>query len=174
MKSKPERFRVKLPGLKAALPPRLTWLGDINRLLLDPDLNPQHLGEMLDVLPFLTDAVVVVDPSPKNLRRWHYDVSRFSELVDHRVFLPLFSADKCGLYKTEIERTDLFEDDEFWAEYESAIERDFEDAKFCHLAKRLEVDPHDAAFSMNWDLINSQILNAPIVSAKRFRPCQLQ
>ena len=170
MKSKPERFRVKTSSLETHVPLRITWLQALNRVLIDPDLGSAGPAEMLDLLFFLTDVVIVVDPTRSNLSRWHYDAVRFSELVNHKMFLPLFSGNNSGYYATEVYRRDLFDDDQFWVEYEKTIEQDLEDDIFCELAQQLNLDVEDAAFSLNWDLINAQLLNAPIVSSKSFQP----
>ncbi len=170
MKSKPGRFQVKIPALKSRLPQSITWLQTLSRVIVDPDLNGNDLSKTLDILLFLSDVVVVVDPTPSNLHRLHYDVRRFSQLVNNKMFLPLFSGAHNPHYNIEIDRKDMFDDDEFWAEYEKAIESDLEDDDFCELVERLDVDPEDTAFSLNWDLINAQLLNAPIISCKSFKP----
>lgn len=168
--SKVERVQPKLPKLESYFPVEKKWIWRRDRILLDVSQSPNTLVGLFDVLPLVTDLLVVVDPSSANLKEWNYDLGRFSLLVKEKVFLPLFSSGTYTSLPYALRRKDLIQDPEFLAEYESVIEEDMEDDSFVQLSEAAGIDPQDAAFSLNWDLIASQLLNSPIVTSRNMRP----
>lgn len=141
------------------------------RVYVDPQYSPSFLIPQLDVLPFLVEQVIVYDPSKSNLRGWGYRYRRFSEFVDSGVFVPMSPGDKtlseyqdrCQLVRDEVVDTQAF-----LAEYDRAIQEDLSDEGFLEIVKSLSksgfmANPRDVAFSLNWDLILSSALRAPIL-----------
>ena len=164
-----KRVQAKLVPLKSPLPKRLEWLKEKEKILIDPSLIPENLAAILDTLSLVTDSVLVADPTIENLSKWRYNSHRFSQLVDKRIFIPLFADSGIHSFSTAIERKHLLSDKDFLPEYDRAIEHDSEDDDFCSLSQSLEIDPEDAAFSANWDLIMAQLLSCPIFSAGKLR-----
>jgi hypothetical protein len=144
-------------------------------VFVDPCYDPSFFIPQLDVLPFLIDNVIIYNPSKRNLKRWRYKLKRFSEFVDAGIFVPLSPEDELLIdYPSEFQltRKDIITTKKFLAEYDRAVEYDLDDEKFLKIAKSLSkrgvvTDPHDVAFSLNWDLIVTSTLGIPIIYDER-------
>jgi len=155
------RFEPILPDF----PENMRWIYEGSKLYLDPFYSPSCYIEQLDVLPLLIDKIIVFDPSEGNLKTWNYPFDRFSSLVEERAFIPLFLDEEQGSpFETCIFRKDLLPDESFFGEYDKAIDEDLNDAEFVRIVESLNLDLDTTAFSVNWDLIVSQVLMSPILT----------
>lgn len=166
-------MKVRLPPITGKITPEKRWILDGSRVLVDAVFAPKPIGRFLDILPLLTDKVIVYDPSVRNLRSWGFDEGRFRSLVDERIFIPLFAHSPSDFEPNDcITRKDLLPDSEFWGEYDSSISSDLEDDNLLTAISRVatvsQQTSGDLVFSLNWDVLISQILSSPIVAADRF------
>lgn len=157
----------KIVPLAPAAPPSIPATGT---LLLDPSLGSRQFADIVDTLSLITDTIIIVDPSHQNLLNWKYDSRRFAKLVDHRLFLPIFPSTNDNPFSTGISRQNLLADPDFFASYEIAIQHDLEDDIFVALAERLDLNPNDLAFNVNWDLIIAQLLGSPLMTPPPLLP----
>ena len=58
----------------------------------------------------------------------------------------------------------------FLGNYTEAVEFNLDDPDFDSLIRSKHFDPEEIAFSLNWDLILAQVLQAPIVTSRGFAP----
>jgi hypothetical protein len=126
---------------------------------------------MLDSLTLLVDRVIVVDPTVLNLDSWRYPRGRFQRFAESGIFIPLFSRPSGGKPTyASLFRKEIMKDQFFLGDYSDAVEFDLNDADFCSLVRSKHLDPTEVAFSVNWDLILAQALQAPIVTSRKFIP----
>ena len=165
-------MKVRIPHLRGR-----TELLEGSKVFVDPAYSPQFFIERLDVLPLLVDKVMVYEPSKANLKKWNYPIERFCEFVREGIFVPLFIERPIDIDVNEKQclfRTDLLEDFVFLREYDKAVSEDLEDREFEKLALNAcggnSKCVTDLIYSINWDIIVSQILETPIFINEDLKP----
>lgn len=165
-------MKVRIPRLRGR-----TELLEGSKVFVDPAYSPQFFIERLDVLPLLVDKVIVYEPSKANLKKWNYPIERFCEFVREGIFVPLFIERPIDIDVNEKQclfRTDLLEDFVFLREYDKAVSEDLEDREFEELALDACGGNNkcvtDLVYSINWDIIVSQILETPIFINEDLKP----
>jgi len=146
-----------------------------SKIYVDPFYFP-NFPEYVEPLALLVDKIFIYDPT-ELLISGKYPQSRFNEFVDEKIFTPIFISNP-EQYKLEISnyvmRKDIIEDYDFFPIYNLCIEADRRDREllrifdtFCSYSKE-QID--DLIFSLNWDLIISQVLGAYCLTPSVLKP----
>ncbi len=143
------------------------------RILLDPDLLPGSGSTEFSVLPLLFDKLIVPNPAPDRITGWGLDSSRLRALAEAKMLVPLAAGD-LPLENfppiSQVTRSEILPDDEFYALYQRAVAADLEDPDFQSIVDEISRGighgiPKDVvAFDANWDFLLSLRLNAPVAS----------
>jgi hypothetical protein len=167
-------------------PPRLTneaasietKLGRGGRILVDPDLLPGSGALELSVLPILFDKVLLSNPDHTRILSWGLDQSHLSALAEQKIVTPI-AAGETHLDNfppnSQVTRTELLPDEEFYALYQRAVAADMEDPDFDSIVHETgraighDVPKDVAAFDANWDFLLSLRLRAPVASSSASR-----
>lgn len=136
----------------------------------DPDFNA-NLEESIRILPLLIDQTLIY--LNKNNPLHSSLIKSCNDLINENIFTPVSICEN-NLPDSLISPNCIFRDrflDEalFTIEYEELIQKDYEDEKLKLLfeTSKLNKEPHPSfnktVFSLNWDIIFSQIIGTPLI-----------
>lgn len=155
-----------------------------SKIYVDPSYSPSFFVDLIDILPFFIDKIVIYEPTDNNLDCWNYCKDRFSQFVDEGIFVPIFIDESStnGKFSNKyICRKELIEESSFWRKYDGAVREDVENEDFINkvatvlgIGRKYPPDfdekINELALCINWDIIVSQILKSPIFIHDKFKP----
>lgn len=131
---------------------------------IDPFYFQNSFSDYIEPLSLLADEVFVYNPT-NWLSSENYSQSKFKDFIEKEIFIPIYNEPPDYEVPLYLTRDDIIGDGDFFYAYNEHLRDDFEDDELNRFIKTVlpnqnEYSAEDIVFSMDWDLIVSQALNA--------------
>lgn len=144
------------------------------KVYVDPFYFQNSFSDYIEPLSLLADEVFVYNPT-NWLSSENYPQSKFKDFVEEEIFIPIYNEPPDYEVPLYLTRDDIIGDGDFFYAYNEHLRDDFEDDELNRFIKTVlpnqnEYSAEDIVFSMDWDLIVSQALNANSLITSELKP----
>jgi len=144
------------------------------KVYVDPFYFQNSFSDYIEPLSLLADEVFVYNPT-NWLSSENYPQSKFEDFVEDEIFIPIYNEPPSYEVPLYLTRDDIIGDGDFFYAYNEHLRDDFEDDELNRFIKTVlpnqnEYSAEDIVFSMDWDLIVSQALNANSLITSELKP----
>ena len=144
------------------------------KVYVDPFYFQNSFSDYIEPLSLLADEVFVYNPT-NWLSSENYSQSKFKDFVEEEIFIPIYNEPPDYEIPLYLTRDDIIGDGDFFYAYNEHLRDDFEDDELNRFIKTVlpnqsEYSAEDIVFSMDWDMIVSQALNANSLITSELKP----
>lgn len=144
------------------------------KVYVDPFYFQDSFSDYIEPLSLLADEIFVYDPtnwlSPEN-----HSQSKFKDFVEEEIFIPIYNEPPDYEVPLYLTRDGIIGDGDFFYVYNEHLRDDFENDELNRFIKTVlpnqsKYSAEDIVFSMDWDMIVSQALNANSLITSELKP----
>ena len=144
------------------------------KVYVDPFYFQDSFSDYIEPLSVLADEIFVYDPT-NWLSSENYSQSKFKDFVEEEIFILIYDEPPDYEVPFYLTRDDIIGDRDFFYAYNEHLRDDFEGDELNRFIKTVlpnqnEYSAEDIVFSMDWDLIVSQALNANSLITSELKP----
>lgn len=141
---------------------------------VDPFYFQDSFSDYIEPLSLLADEIFVYDPT-NWLSSENYSQSKFKDFVEEEIFIPIYNEPPDYEVPFYLTRDGIIGDGDFFYAYNEHLRDDFEDDELNRFIKTVlpnqsKYSAEDIVFSMDWDMIVSQALNANSLITSELKP----
>jgi hypothetical protein len=144
------------------------------RVYVDPFYFQDTFYDYIEPLSLLADEIFVYDPTDW-LSSENYSQSKFKDFVEEEIFIPIYNEPPDYEVPLYLTRAGIIGDGDFFYVYNEHLRDDFENDELNRFIKTVlpnqsKYSAEDIVFSMDWDMIVSQALNANSLITSELKP----